>query len=229
MHGDTNFGVYFEDVAAWLAAHGFDPAATTAVLATHPDADHAGWAGPIQERYGAKVYMHPDAALVFEHEDRTLGRGPLHGINRPFTRLVCRLSGMVAPKSIEPFEQASGEHGGFKVIGKVTVADLELLALESLGGHAAGQVFYFNPERGFLFSGDYLLDAASLSPRERDALSVHKSLLTSTNTDSALFGREMGMLKSAESVLDARLRREGGRAMVFPGHGDFYAVEQAGW
>jgi len=226
---DTNFGIYFDDVVAWLSAHGFDPSRIDTVLATHPDADHAGWAGRLQERYGAKVYMHPDAALVFEQEDRTLGRGPLAGINRPFTRLVGRLSGMTAPVAMEPFEPASGAYGGFPVVGKVAVADLELLALESLGGHAAAQVFYFSPATGALFSGDYLLDAGSLSPRERDALSVHKTLLTSTNTDSALFSREMNMLKGLMRQTERDVAKRGGRAMVFPGHGDFYAVDQAGW
>jgi len=226
---DTNFGVYFEDVTAWLGAHGFDPSLIGTVLATHPDADHAGWAGRLQARYGARVLMHPDGARVFSEEDRTLGRGPLAGINRPFTRLVGRLSGLTPPKRIDPFDPATGEWGGFPVIGKTTVGDLELLALESLGGHAAGQVFYFNPRLGILFSGDYLLDAASLSPREREALSVHKSLLTSTNADSALFVREMGMLRDLMLRTDAGLKGTDARAMVFPGHGEFYSVEQSGW
>lgn len=230
---DTNFGIYFEDVMNWLGAHGFDPSRIGAVLATHPDADHAGWAGRLQAQFGAKVFMHPDAAQVFEQEDRTLGRGPLSGINRPFTRLVGRLSGLVAPASIEAFEplgrDTPGMIGGFKVIGRAQVADLELLALESLGGHAAAQVFYFNPQRGYIFTGDYLLDAASLSPRDRDALSVHKSLLTSTNTDSGIFAKEMGMLRNFMTDVSLEQHAKGGRAMVFPGHGEFYAVEQAGW
>lgn len=225
---DTNFGVYFDDVAAWLGAHGFDPSRIRTVLATHPDADHAGWAGRLQALYGARVLMHPDGARVFAEEDRTLGRGPLAGINRPFTRLVGRLSGLTPPSRIDAFEPASGQFGGFPVIGKTVVGDLELLALESLGGHAAGQVFYFNPGLGILFSGDYLLDAASLSPREREALSVHKSLLTSTNADSALFSQEMGMLRELMLQTEAEMKK-GGRARVFPGHGDFYAVDQAGW
>ncbi len=226
---DTNFGIYFEDVMAWLARHGFDPARIRAVLATHPDADHAGWAGRLQRIHNARVLMHPEAALVFQCEDRTLGRGPLCGINRPFTRLVNRLSDLEAPLRIDPFEPATGQRGGFPVVGKVTLADLELLALESMGGHAAGQVFFLEPSRGFLFSGDYLLDVSSLSPKDRDALSVHKTLLTSTNADSGVFQVEMGMLKALMRDVEKNVRARGGRAMVFPGHGDFYAVDQAGW
>jgi glyoxylase-like metal-dependent hydrolase (beta-lactamase superfamily II) len=226
---DTNYGVYFEDVMAWLATHGFDPARIDTVLATHPDADHAGWAGRLQTRYGARVLMHPESARVFAEEDRTLGRGPLTGINGPFTRLVGRLSDQIPPRRVDAFETAGGSYGGFQVIGKVRVADLELLALESLGGHAAGQVFYFNPYLGVLFSGDYLLDSASLSPRERDALSVSKTLLTSTNADSSIFTKEMGMLQALMKQTDADLAAKGKRAMIFPGHGDFYGVEQAGW
>ncbi|GFK92536.1 hypothetical protein NNJEOMEG_00361 [Fundidesulfovibrio magnetotacticus] len=230
---DTNFGIFFEDVMAWMAAHGFDPARVDAVLATHPDADHAGWAGRLQERYGARVFMHPECERVFALEDRTLGRSALAAINRSFTRLVGRLTGLTPPARIEPFEAAGegapAEAGGLRVMGRVRLADLELLALESLGGHVAGQVFYYGPEQGVLFTGDYLLDPASLSPREREALSVHKSLLTNTNADSALFHREMAMLRALMRETMAQQARKGRRAMVFPGHGDFYGVDQAGW
>ena len=80
-----------------------------------------------------------------------------------------------------------------------------------------------------IFPGDYLLDAPSISQRGREHLSVHKTLLTSTNTDSELFMREMDMLKALMARTEARLRATGRQAMVFPGHGDFYCVEQARW
>ncbi|WP_243367696.1 MBL fold metallo-hydrolase [Fundidesulfovibrio soli] len=226
---DTNFGIYFDDVMDWLALHGLDPSCVRTVLATHPDADHAGWAGKLQQRFGAEVFMHPDSAEVFRCEDRTLGHGDLCGINRPFTRLVSRLTDLVPPERISGFAPAQGEMGGFRVIGRIAVADLDFTVLESLGGHAAAQVFFLEEQRGYLFSGDYLLDPRSLSPKDRDALSVHKSLLTSTNTDSALFMREMGMLKELMRGVAANVAKNGRRAMVFPGHGEFYAVEKAEW
>ncbi len=227
---DTNYGVYYQDVLAWLGAHGFDPARITRVLATHPDDDHAGWAGRLQAQFGAKVTMHPDSLAVFEHEDRSHGSAtPLSGINHAFTRLIHRVSDFIPPEAIEPFESATGEWGGFSVAGKVTLGDLEFLALESLGGHASAQVFFLEPERAILFTGDYLLDPASLSPKDREALSVHKSLLTSTNTDSQVFVKEMEMLKTLMRQLAAEARAKGDRAMIFPGHGGFYAVEEADW
>ena len=226
---DTNFGIYFDDVMDWLSQHGLDPSCVRTVLATHPDADHAGWAGKLQRRFGAEVLMHPDSAEVFRCEDRTLGKGELCGINRPFTRLVNRLTDLETPERISGFEPAQGEMGGFKVVGRVAVADLDFTVLESLGGHAAAQVFFLEARRGYLFSGDYLLDTRSLSPKDRDALSVHKSLLTSTNTDSMLFLREMEMLRALMREVAAKAGSEGHRAMVFPGHGEFYAVEESGW
>jgi len=227
---DTNYGVYYQDVLAWMAAHGFDPARITRVLATHPDDDHAGWAGRLQAQFRARVFMHPDSRAVFEHENRAYGSdSALAGINQAFTRLLHRVSDFIPPDAIEPFEPASGEWGGFSVAGKVTVGDMGLLALESLGGHATGQVFYLDPERAVMFTGDYLLDAASLSPKDREALSVHKSLLISTNTDSRVFAQEMDMLKTLLRGMDAEARAKGGRAMVFPGHGGFYTVEEAEW
>ena len=57
----------------------------------------------------------------------------------------------------------------------------------------------------------------------------HVAVLTSTNADSSIFTKEMGMLQALMKQTDADLAAKGKRAMIFPGHGDFYGVEQAGW
>jgi hypothetical protein len=109
------------------------------------------------------------------------------------------------------------------------VGDVQLAALASLGGHVASQAFLLDPEHGLLFSGDYLIDVQSLSDRTKSTLSLARRLMTSTNIDSALFAREMAMLKTAMLEIDAGLAARGRMARVFPGHGQFYAVRDAGW
>jgi glyoxylase-like metal-dependent hydrolase (beta-lactamase superfamily II) len=115
------------------------------------------------------------------------------------------------------------------VLDTVRVADLELLVLESLGGHVPAQVFLFAPDAGALFCGDYLIDLPSLSEREKSTLSLARFLMTSTNSDSRVFGREMTMLQELMRQSRARLEPVGVTARVFPGHGDFYAVADAEW
>ncbi len=229
---DSGYGLYFEDVMAWLEAHHMPPGRIRRAMFTHADADHAGWAGPLAEAYGAAIHMHPDCKAVFEQENRAVGGQRLQALNRAFTRMICTLTGLRPPRTIEPFgpdRADGGELGGFPVIGRMAVADLEFKVLESLGGHASGQVFFFEPQRGLLFCGDYLIDVASLTERDKDTMSIPKYLMTSTNKDSAVFRREMALLKGLVMEADSRLARSGGSAWVFSGHGDMYTPAEAGW
>ncbi len=176
--------------------------------------------------------MHPDCADVFAHTNRAVGGERLQELNRAFTRMIFQLTGLRPPERIAAFEAVGAgprELGGFPVIGRVPVADLDLLVLESLGGHASGQVFFFEPERGLLFCGDYLIDVPSLSDRDKAILSIPKYLVTSTNKDSAVFSREMALLKDLVMEADRRLARSGGTAWVFSGHGGMYTPAEAGW
>ena len=228
---DSGYGLYFEDVMAWLEAHHMPPGRIRRAMFTHADADHSGWAGPLAEAYGTAVHMHPDCVDVFRHCNRAVGGQRLQALNRAFTRMISTLTGLRTPREIRGFELAEerGGLGGFPVMGTMAVADLEFTVLESLGGHASGQIFFFERERGLLFCGDYLIDVASLSERDKAILSIPKYLVTSTNKDSAVFSREMALLKDLVMDADRRLARSGGSAWVFSGHGDMYTPAEAGW
>ncbi len=230
---DSGFGLYWPDARDWLARHGFDPARIRRAFFTHPDADHAGWAAPLEREFGTRVHMHPDCARVFAHGNRAQGTGTrLQALNLSFTRLITRLTELDAPREIAPFTRSPQdlpEAGGFPVLGGFAVEDVDFLVLESLGGHVAGQVFYYAPLAGLLFCGDYLIDVASLSERDKSILSVPKYLMTSTNADSRVFGREMAMLRNLMRQAQARLAPQGRTARVCSGHGWPYTVEEAGW
>ncbi|MEW5772316.1 MAG: MBL fold metallo-hydrolase [Thermodesulfobacteriota bacterium] len=230
---DSGYGLYFPDARDWLARHGFDPARIRRAYFTHPDADHAGWAAPLERELGTRIHMHPDCAAVFVHANRAQGTGTrLQALNLSFTRLITRLTELAAPQVITPFAHADGdpaEMGGFPVLGGFSAGDVRFLALESLGGHVAGQVFFFAPEEGLLFCGDYLIDVPSLSERDKSILSVPKYLMTSTNADSRVFSREMAMLRALMRQAQARLAPRGKAARVCSGHGWPYTVDEAGW
>lgn len=230
---DSGYGLYYPDVRAWLMRHGFDPARIRRAFFTHPDADHAGWAAALERDWGARIHMHPDCAAVFAQGNRAHGTGArLQALNIAFTRLITRLTELAPPQEIAPFPAVPGapaEVHGFPVLGGFRVGDVDFLALESLGGHVAGQVFYYAPEEGLLFCGDYLIDVSSLSEREKQTLSIPKFLMTSTNSDSRVFGREMRQLRELMAAAHARLAPRGKTARVFSGHGGFYGVDEAGW
>ena len=228
---DSGYGLYFSDMKEWLAARGFNPSRIKDALFTHPDADHAGWAAPLEEEeFGTRLYMPALSRLVFDRENRAEGGdNRLYALNGAFTRLVNRITEMRPPRTILPYPADQGQEGEFPVIGRFMVGDLELKVLDSLGGHIPAQVFLYAPAQGLLFCGDYLLDVPSLSDRAKSTLSISRYLMTSTNNDSRLFGREMEHLKELMRNAQARLASTGRSAWVFPGHGEFYTVDEAGW
>jgi len=232
---DSSYGLYFDDAMTWLAGHGMDPAKIGDFLLTHADADHAGWAARLEAVYGARVFAHPDSRQVFDQENRVAGSETRSlAMNGAYTRLINRITDLRTPQTIVPFAACqsaamSESVAGFRVVGRYLFEDMELLVLESQGGHVSGQVFFFAPEQGALFCGDYLIDVPSLSDRTKSTLSLARALLTSTNSDSRVFSREMKALGELMRATQARLAPLGRTARVFPGHGDFYSMDEAEW
>ena len=227
---DSSYGLYFPDVKKWLTRHNIDPSRIGHALFTHPDADHAGWAAPLEQEFGTKVFMHPNARAVLDHENRAFGgNSRLMALNGPYTKLVNRFTDMQAPRTLHTFPADQGRAGGLKIIGKFEVGDVEFKILESLGGHVPAQVFFFAPDQGLLFCGDYMIDVPSLSDRTKSTLSIARMLMTSTNNDSRIFAHEMELLREIMTETNERLKPLGKSARIFPGHGGFYSVEEADW
>ncbi|THB65156.1 MAG: MBL fold metallo-hydrolase [Desulfovibrio sp.] len=229
---DSSYGHYFPDVVKWLMAHGLDPSRIRRALISHADADHAGWAAPLEREFSTEIYMHPQSREVLDKENRAQGSDTkLLKLNGSYTKLINRFTDLNAPKDILPFpaHPTGGERNGFPVVGQVTVEDMTLTVLESLGGHIPGQVFFLCESEGLLFSGDYLIDVPSLSERSKSTLSIARFLVTSTNSDSRVFGREMDMLKSLMIDLHREVSPRGKTPRVFPGHGDYYCVADTDW
>jgi glyoxylase-like metal-dependent hydrolase (beta-lactamase superfamily II) len=225
---DTGFGLYYDDWKAWVERLGLPPARVRRVLLTHADADHAGFAGALQEEFGAEVLAHADAERVLREGNRAAGSdSPLMALNEHFTHLVNAFTRARYPRDITPFTPAEGEIGGLRRMTGFSIGDVGFEVLESLGGHTPGQVFYLAPEHGLLFCGDYLIDFRSLSDHDKARLSVPKHLMVSTNVSSRVFAQEMAMLQRLLLELDESLKREDKQTKVFPGHGEPYHVDEA--
>jgi glyoxylase-like metal-dependent hydrolase (beta-lactamase superfamily II) len=134
------------------------------VVCTHAHSDHYGQAGPILDRAGCELWMHPN------HEHATRGAAdPEEGLQRRLE--VARTSGVPELVLRRYAEVAKGQPPG---IARVVKPDLALLpgieVATDLGawqvietpGHAPSHVCLYQPERRILLSGDHLLGRISL-------------------------------------------------------------------
>lgn len=221
---DGSYGIYYEDVKKMLKENGLDPAYVSRIYLTHADADHAGMSGYFAKEFGSRIFLHPDARGILENENRAYGSGsPLTELNHYFTVLVNTFTKFFVPLDFLPFNTYDlGYLDGFRVIDTFMVGGQTFKVLESWGGHIPGQVFFVGIESGLVFTGDYLLLVSSLGTEEREFLNLPKFMMTSTNTNSFLFRKEMQALKEMILKLDEELRKQNRGVIVAPGHGDYY-------
>jgi glyoxylase-like metal-dependent hydrolase (beta-lactamase superfamily II) len=134
------------------------------LVCTHAHSDHYGQAGPIIDRVGCELWMHPN----YRHATDRL-QDPEHALQRRLE--VARTSGVPELVLRRYAEMAKEQPFG---IARVVDPDLALLpGIEvetDLGnwqvletpGHAPSHVCLFQPERRILLSGDHLLGRISL-------------------------------------------------------------------
>ncbi|MEW5746333.1 MAG: MBL fold metallo-hydrolase [Nitrospirota bacterium] len=225
---DAAHGVYFEDIKRLLRSRSLDPAAVRRILVTHPDTDHIGTAGYFEREFGAEVFVHPGSIDVIQHMNRAYGTsGRLANLNKYYTRLSNAFTACRFPEHPRYFEtDPLGRIGSFDVIARIGIGPLTFEVLESHGGHAPGQVFYLNRAYGLLFTSDFLINVPSLSPDEREHLSLYRYLLTNPNSNTQVYKEELAALKEIIASLDAELKQSGRPVLIFPGHGDYYRAEE---
>lgn len=221
---DGGYGHYYNDVKRMLIENGIDPARIKRIYLGHCDADHAGMSGYFAEEYGSQVFLHGDAKGILKHENRAWGSAsPLLDLNHYFTMVINEFTKFHVPENwIEYGNNEIAHEGGFRVIDKFALSGQTYEVLEGGAGHVPGQVFFMSDDSGLVFTGDFLLTVESLSTEDRENLNLPKFMMTSTNVDSLLFRQEMTRLKRLIHDFDQRLRDKKGRAIIVPGHGDYY-------
>ena len=147
-----------------LAQVGFRLEDVRLVVCTHSHADHYGLAGPIIDRAGCELWIHPAWGHV-----RAMIDSPGAALDRRIE--VARQSGVPAA-GLEAYEQS--RRGVGPGIARAVPPDRELVpgveVETDLGswevietpGHAPSHVTLYQPERGLLISGDHLLGRISL-------------------------------------------------------------------
>jgi glyoxylase-like metal-dependent hydrolase (beta-lactamase superfamily II) len=134
------------------------------VVCTHAHSDHYGLAGPIVERTGCELWMHPNHA----HMTKT-ATNPERAFERRIE--VARQSG-VPVEALKRYEEArKGQPSG---VARIVEPDRDLLPgveietdvgtfqVHETPGHAPSHVCLHEPRAGLLLSGDHLLGRVSL-------------------------------------------------------------------
>ena len=134
------------------------------VLITHAHPDHWGQAGPVRDRAGCEVWMHPN----YSHATALL-EDPAAALQR---RLEIGRQGGVSAAALERYVERIKEMGsGVAALiepdheltnGVVVNTDLGDWRVYETPGHAPSHVCFFQPERRLLISGDHLLGRLSL-------------------------------------------------------------------
>lgn len=183
-----------------LSDAGFTPAGLRAVLVTHVHLDHAGAAGALATRYGARVYAHPRAAPHLLNPSRLLASA-----TRIYGAQLRTLWGTMTPVPAAQLVVLEAEE-------RLTLGREQLRALPA-PGHANHQYAYLTHD-GALFPGDAaairlpgqqtLMPATA--PPEID-LAAWQATLTrfTTSTPSAMYLPHFGPVTEVAEHL-ARLR-----------------------
>ncbi len=220
---DTGFGLYYEDVVRMLSHYGLDLARLTRIFITHADADHAGAAG----LFNVPAYLHPGTYEIIEKANRAYGsRVEGSVLEEVYTKLINLFSHFSPPKEVVFFPQkVLGIREIFPVIQRFKVGPLEFEVLESLGGHLYGQVFFFCPEAGLLFTGDSLLNLDSFTEQRLAFARLAKILMTSVNVDREIASRERKALIALAQETERVLAKQGKRCLICGGHGAISVLE----
>lgn len=134
------------------------------VVCTHAHSDHYGQAGPVIDRAGCELWIHPR----LEHVTRAV-EDPHASFDQRLE--VARQSGVPAAALAEFEGSGRGRSYGIERIvqpdrellpGVEVETDLGVWQVHETPGHAPSHVVLHQPERGLLLSGDHLLGRVSL-------------------------------------------------------------------
>ncbi|HJJ26746.1 MAG TPA: hypothetical protein O0W95_01455 [Methanocorpusculum sp.] len=224
---DCGYGANYDDWCRILLEFNLgDFSDTRRLLITHGDADHCGMSGLIP----CAAYMHPVTKKLLEDGSRGFAAvNDYPELVRTYTTGINVISKLSLPKKIQtsPTEKI-GTRGEFPVIDTIDFCGLHFEVWESKGGHLAGQLFYYEPNFGLLFTSDCFLNPASITKPRKEFGSIPDYLITSVNINSRLAAEERKSLLQTAHLLDSKLKAEGKRLRLCCGHGAVSGFDEEG-
>jgi glyoxylase-like metal-dependent hydrolase (beta-lactamase superfamily II)/uncharacterized protein with ACT and thioredoxin-like domain len=226
---DTGYGIYQPDVVSMLQYYGLgDLNLLKRIYITHADADHCGAAG----FFSAPSYLNRETLKITRETSRAYGSSNQGCIlEEVYTKMINLFSRFTPPSNVilfpdlSPSGKETEKRGTFPVVSRFRIGDLEFEALQGLGGHMHGELFYLCPEEGLLFPQDAVINFRSLSPARTEYNVLADYLMTSVNVDSGLAKEERKVLLSFIQELDSELVKKGRRCLVCCGHGSISVLE----
>ena len=224
---DTGYGIYHEDAVRMFQHYGLgDLTRIRRIYLTHADADHCGAGG----FFNAEAFTHQGSQEIIRQANRAYGsRSESSILEEVYTTIINLFSRFNPPENPTLF---SGEHLSmrsiFPVLARFRVHDLEFEVLESLGGHMHGQVYFFCPDHGIIFTADTLINFGSLDDDRKRYNSLADFLVTSVNVDSERARQERRALLDLVREMDGILAPRGRRCLIAGGHGAVSALSADG-
>ncbi len=215
---DTGYGSYAPAIQTMLLREAsVDPSRIRRILITHGDADHAGGAG----YYPAVSWMTAATQDILSRSNRAYGSHAETSIlEAVYTKLINAFSAFSLPREVQLFpEKGITTRGGFSVLSRFVIGDIELEVLKGRGGHLVGQVYLYSPDFGLLFTADTVINFESLTRERRAYNTLAVNLVTSVNVDSSLAALERTALLTLAEETDGSLASQGRRCLICGGHG----------
>lgn len=174
-----------------LAGAGFGVADVRLVVCTHAHGDHIGQAAPLAEAAGCELWM---------HADHRHGTSPVADIEGEIARRVAtgRRCGVPDDALVAYADAIRAQDLGVAGVprpdrslrdGVEIATDVGRWVVVETPGHAPSHVCLFEPDGGFLLSGDHLLERASLGFDHGFTLDPVGELLASLHRVEALDAR----------------------------------------
>lgn len=224
---DMGYGINYDDWIKTLRDIGLgDFSDIKKVLCTHGDADHVGMAGFMP----VPIYMHPTTKKLLDSGSRGFAAvNNYKELVRIYTLNINTISQLNMPKEVilSPTDEIS-RRGSFPVIDTIDFDGIHLEVWESKGGHLAGQLFFYEPNFGLLFTSDCLLNFATLSKQRLMFGSIPDYLITSVNINSKLAADERYEMIQLAHELDCELKKSGKRIRLCCGHGAVSVYDEDG-
>jgi len=226
---DTGYGIYQPDVVNMLQHYGLgDLSLLKRIYITHADADHCGAAG----YFSAPSYLNEETLKITRETSRAYGSSNQGCIlEEVYTKMINLFSRFTPPSNVILFPEIPVQaeevekRGAFPLIARFRIGDLEFEALQGLGGHMHGEIFYLCPEEGLVFPQDAVINFRSLSQERTEYNVLADYLMTSVNVDSTLAREERNALMSLILELENRLLKKGKKCLICCGHGSVSVLE----
>ncbi|AKB38516.1 Metallo-beta-lactamase family protein [Methanosarcina siciliae C2J] len=226
---DTGYGIYQPDVVNMLQHYGLgDLSLLKRIYITHADADHCGAAG----YFSAPSYLNGETLKITRETSRAYGSSNQGCIlEEVYTKMINLFSRFTPPSNVILFPEISvqageGEkRGAFPLIARFRIGNLEFEALQGLGGHMHGEIFYLCPEEGLVFPQDAVINFRSLSQERTEYNTLADYLMTSVNVDSTLAREERNTLMSLILELENELSKKSKKCLICCGHGSLSVLE----